>query len=79
MEGGKYMLNNLKSLRQKQGLSIYDMAKILSLKSPASYWKKENGDIPFSLKEARILSVYFQKSIDEIFFTQKLSLKENNM
>ena len=40
-------------MRKEQNITIKHMAELLELKSPSSYWKKENGDVSFSLNEAK--------------------------
>lgn len=63
----------LKQLRQEKGATLEEMANLLGLKTPSAYWKKENLSIPFSLEEAHIIANYFHKSIEDIFFVNKLS------
>ena len=55
-------------MRKEQNVTIKHMAELLELKSPSSYWKKENCDVSFSLNEAKKISIFFRKTIDEIFF-----------
>lgn len=55
-------------MRKEQNITVKHMAELLELKSPSSYWKKENGDVSFSLNEAKKISIFFRKTIDEIFF-----------
>lgn len=62
------MFTKLKNIRKENRISVKSMANMLELKSPSSYWKKENGDVNFSLSEARKIALFFKKSIDEIFF-----------
>lgn len=62
------MFKKLKNIRKEQNITIKHMAELLELKSPSSYWKKENGDVSFSLNEAKKISIFFRKTIDEIFF-----------
>ena len=62
------MFTKLKNIRKENRISVKSMANMLKLKSPSSYWKKENGDVSFSLNEAKKISIFFRKTIDEIFF-----------
>lgn len=52
-----------------------DMAMKLGI-SKATYSKKENGIIKFSLDEAKIISNEFKLSIEEIFFTNEVTQSE---
>jgi len=59
-------LNNsyLKDLRKKNGETQIEIARLLGLKTASAYSKKENGKVPISLEEAKILSNHFNKSVD---------------
>lgn len=72
------MFDNVKTARKEKGLTIRDMSVILGLKAPSSYWKKEHGDVIFSLDEAKKVSIVLGKSLEELFFKEKLSLKETS-
>lgn len=67
------MVENLRKMRKERNISVADMAQLLGFKSNSSYCKKELGYIPISLEEARKISEYFGKSVEEIFFTNKVS------
>ena len=54
----------LKNLRKEHGETQIEMAKLLGLKTASAYNKKENGNVPFSLKEAKILSDHYNQPID---------------
>lgn len=54
----------LKDLRMKNGETQMEIAKLLGLKTASAYSKKENGKVPISLKEAKILSNHFNQSVD---------------
>lgn len=62
----------LKDLREEKGIKQEELAKLLRV-SPASYSKKEAGQVKFSLYEAKEISNYFKLSIDEIFFNNEVS------
>ena len=70
------MYENLKNLREKKGYSIEDMARIIG-KSPCNYFKKENGDVKFSVNEALEISKKLKTKVEKIFFTYELSESEN--
>lgn len=69
------MYDNLKKLREKKGYSIEDMAQIIG-KSPCNYFKKENGDVKFSVNEALEISKALKTKVEKIFFTEELSENE---
>lgn len=61
--------NMLKSLRATKGLKQEDMANLLGI-SRNAYHKKEICERKFTLEEARAISYFFNKSIEEIFFAE---------
>jgi putative transcriptional regulator len=61
----------LKVLRCIKELNQVDIAKALNI-TASSYNRKENGKQQFLLYEAMIISKIFNKSIEEIFFPDKL-------
>ncbi len=61
------MFEKLKHIRLTKGLSCRHMAEILKLKTRAAYNKKENGNVPFKLEEAKIIATYFDMPIEELF------------
>lgn len=65
----------IKSFRESQNLKQEDFAKIINV-STVNYSKKENGAVKFSLKEARLISQYFKKPIEDIFFAEEVSKNE---
>jgi putative transcriptional regulator len=68
----------IKELRELNDMRQRDMAKLLSI-SPCNYSKKENGNIRFTLEEAKTIADYFNKDIEEIFFESKRSKMERNI
>lgn len=56
----------LRELRKKHGETQTDIAKLLGLKTASAYNKKENGKVPLSLEEAKILANHFKQSIEYI-------------
>lgn len=69
------MYEKLKKLREKKGYSIDDMAKVIK-KSPCNYFKKESGDVKFSVNEALIIAIFLKTKVEKIFFTNELSENE---
>ena len=70
-------LEKLRSMREKAGYSQEFIAKKLNI-TKSTYSRKENGKLPISLDEARVLKTVLSLSkaqIMDIFFNQKVSLK----
>ncbi|QCH27959.1 helix-turn-helix transcriptional regulator [Clostridium tyrobutyricum] len=65
----------IKNLRLKNNLSCEEMANLIGV-SKASYSKKENGLVKFSLVEAKVVADIFKKSIEEIFFNSEVTENE---
>lgn len=61
---------NLKKIREELNIKQPEVAEMLGMSVP-NYSKKENSEVKFSLDEAKKISLYFGKSIDEIFFPQQ--------
>ena len=56
----------VKEIRKYRNLKQSDVAKFLGMSLP-NYNKKENGNVRFSLEEAKKLSELFLVSIEKIF------------
>lgn len=69
-------VNRIRRLREQRKLRQQDMADILGM-SVSTYSKKENGDLRFSLKDAKVISDYFHESMESLFFTDDISKMEN--
>lgn len=61
--GGEIVANELRELRKEKGETQIELAQLLGLKTASAYCKKENGSVPFSLEEVKILSYHFNKPI----------------
>lgn len=61
------MYNKLKAERRAKGVTCETMAKILNLKTKSGYSKKENGSVPFTLEECKLIAKYFNKALEELF------------
>lgn len=68
-------MNSVKAFRELIGKRQEDFAKIIGV-STVNYSKKENGMVKFSLDEAKKISLYFHKPIEEIFFANEVSKNE---
>ena len=69
------MYERLKEEREKKGYTIEDMAEVIN-KSPCNYFKKENGDVKFSVNEALQISKFLKCQVEKIFFKDELSENE---
>ncbi len=59
------MKNNiLKTLRTERGETQTEIAKLLGLRTASAYSKKENGKVPISLEEVKILAEHYKKPIE---------------
>lgn len=73
------MYKKLQELRNEKGISAIKMAEIIGLSTETGYYKKEQGNIRFSLQEAKQISDYLGYPIEKIFFEEDLSKMENLM
>ena len=69
------MYTKLKELREKKGYTMEDLAKVIG-KSVPNYYKKESGDVKFSVNEALIISNFLKTKVEKIFFKEELSETE---
>lgn len=67
------MFEKLRELRNSKNISAEDMAAVLGLETKAAYYKKEAGNVKFTLSEAKKIADYFKLPIEEIFFTIEVS------
>jgi transcriptional regulator with XRE-family HTH domain len=63
------MKNKLREIRKSKKISGHELAKALGYKSPATYYKKEKGDIPITYEEMIAISKYLKMPANDIFFT----------
>ncbi len=71
------MFENLRKIRQEKNIKARDIADKLGLKTEGAYYKKETGTVPFTLEEGKIVADILKMPIEEIFFTNELSYKDN--
>lgn len=64
--------SNLQKTRIEKKVSQGDCAKLLGVQGPA-YCKKELGIVKFTVEEAKILSEFFEKPVEFLFFRQENS------
>jgi transcriptional regulator with XRE-family HTH domain len=67
------MFERLRKLRQEKNIKVKDLAEKMGLKTEGAYYKKETGNVPFTLEEGKIISDVLEMPIEEIFFTDELS------
>jgi len=68
-------MSRVKEYREKNNEKQCDIALLIN-NSKANYSKKENGDLRFNLKEARIIAKHFGDTIENIFFDNEVSEPE---
>lgn len=71
-------MNNLKKFRKSDGIKAAALAKLIGLKTNASYYKKENGDIKFTVDEALAIANYLGRKVEEIFLPQDVPEKNGS-
>ncbi len=71
-------MNNLKEFRRTDGVKASTLARLIGLKTNASYYKKENGDVKFTVEEALVIANHFGRRVEEIFLPQDVPLKNYN-
>lgn len=69
------MYSTIKLFRENLGMKQEEFAEIIDT-SKANYNKKENGNVKFSLEDARKISEHFNKPIEDIFFEDEVSKME---
>ena len=72
-ERGEKMFDKLKEIRVKEKVTCEQLANLLGFKTNGAYHKKEQGNVPFTLEEAKIIADYFKKEINDIFFENEVS------
>lgn len=72
------MFENLRKIRQAKGFTCENMAEQMGL-TKATYSKKERGQITMTLDDANKISNILGSSVDEIFFANKVSLKDTQI
>lgn len=74
MKGGKNV-SSIKIFRESKGLKQEYFAELIGT-STVNYSKKENGQVKFSLHEAKKIAEHFKEPIEVIFFADEVSKKE---
>lgn len=60
------MYEKLKKIREEQGYTSSDMARVID-KSTPNYSMKENGKLKFSVCEALKIADFLDKKVEEVF------------
>lgn len=60
---------SIKYYRAKHRISANEMANIIELQT-ITYYKKERGEIKFTLDEARKIALHFNEKIENIFYME---------
>lgn len=71
------MYEKLKEIRRLHSVNGEELAIVLGL-TKATYSKKENGTVKFSLNEAKKIADYFNMGIEELFFDYEVSKIETS-
>ena len=57
----------LRMLRMKKGVSVAELVQVIGVETLNAYYKKENGMVRFSVKEALALAEFYEMSVEDIF------------
>lgn len=61
------MYQVLRNTRKLQDVPVIDIAKKLGLKTTGTYYKKEQGNVPITIEEAKIISKMLHTPMDNLF------------
>lgn len=67
------MFERLREIRIARKISCEQLSALLGLKTRSAYQKKEMGNIPFKLEEAKQVADFFGMNMEDIFFTEEVS------
>lgn len=67
------MFEKLRVTRESNNVTCEQLSHILGLKTRGAYHKKENGLVPFTLSEAKLIADYFGECVEDIFFNEEVS------
>lgn len=71
------MFEKLRRIRREKGIKAIEISEKLGLNTEGAYYKKETGQVPFTLTEGKIIADLFNMPIEEIFFENELSCEDN--
>ena len=61
------MYLKLRKKRLMDNTEVEILTELLGLKTKAAYYKKESGNVKFSLEEAKKIAKYYNEPIEKIF------------
>lgn len=67
------MYGRLKKIREEKNITQEEIAAMLGYKHKSGYSKLENGDRKISVEQAKVISDFFNMSIEDIFFDTKVN------
>ena len=70
------MFEKLRKKRLEKDIKVKDICEALNLKTESAYYKKETGNVPFTLEEGKIIANLLSEPIESIFFDDELSCKD---
>ncbi|MCL2045764.1 MAG: XRE family transcriptional regulator [Oscillospiraceae bacterium] len=70
------MYSKLKEIRTSKRETCEDLSAILGFKTRGAYHKKETGNVPFTLLEAKAIADHYNLRIEDIFFNNEVSNKD---
>lgn len=65
------MFYKLRNKRIERNITVSEMAEMLNLKSASTYSKKERGEIPIKIEEAKKICLILGCGMDDIFLKWK--------
>ena len=71
------MFEKLRKIRQEKNVKAKEIAEKMGLKTESAYYKKETRAVPFTLEEGKIVADILGMPIEEIFFSDEISLQDN--
>lgn len=70
------MYEKLRKIRKEKNIKVKEITKKLGLETEGAYYKKETGNVSFTLEEGKKISEILELPIEDIFFTNELSCKD---
>lgn len=61
------MYEKLRKRRKEKRATVKELIGVLNLKTEAAYFKKETGDVRFTVEEAIALARFLETTVEELF------------